>query len=365
MCKVYNLIGSLTTVKNHLHKHNITEFTSLNEVITFQKNYTDVFKQIISQHEVLITQEKNTLSADIAILANSIKTEKDNAEKYFQKEIDDLKQQLDNLILSSRKNFIARIISHFKKKTLVKQIRFREFHLDYEIAYAVRSLVESHKEKSNRHMYISSHFNDAVTKSSQGSLRELERKKRIIDEVNSCIYGALGEQKVVKELESLSDEYILINDLSLSFRTPVYNRQENEYIKSIQIDHILVTPSGIFLIETKNWSEKSLNNLNLRSPVQQVKRTNFILFKVLMEGISEHKLNLNQHHWGNRKIPIRNLIVLTKVKPKEEFQYVKILTLHELIGYIKYFESIFSFSETEEIAKYLRDYVALNKWHNT
>jgi hypothetical protein len=84
-----------------------------------------------------------------------------------------------------------------------------------------------------------------------------------------------------------------------------------------------------------------------------------------MEGVSAHKLNLNQHHWGNRKIPIRNLIVLTKVKPKEEFQYVKILTLHELIGYIKYFEPTFSSSETEEIAKYLRDYAVLNKWYNT
>ena len=149
------------------------------------------------------------------------------------------------------------------------------------------------------------------------------------------------------------------------FRRPVYNRQENDYIKSIQIDHILIAPSGIFLIETKNWSEKSLNNLNLHSPVQQVKRANFVLFKILMKGITEHTLNLNPHHWGNRKIPIRNLIVLTNLKPKEEFHYVKVLTLNELIGYIQYFEPTFPSNETEEIAKYLPNYVVLNKWHNT
>ena len=59
-------------------------------------------------------------------------------------------------------------------------------------------------------------------------LKELERKKAIIDEVNNFIYGALGEQKVVKELENLSDEYFLINDFCLSFRKPIFNRQEND-----------------------------------------------------------------------------------------------------------------------------------------
>jgi hypothetical protein len=110
---------------------------------------------------------------------------------------------------------------------------------------------------------------------------------------------------------AISDEYFLINDFSISFPTPIYNRQENDYIKSIQIDHILVTPSGIFLIETKNWSEKSLNNLSLRSPVQQIRRTSFVLFKILTEEVANYRLNLSQHHWGSRKIPIRNLIVLT------------------------------------------------------
>ncbi|MBK7290418.1 MAG: NERD domain-containing protein [Chitinophagaceae bacterium] len=86
-------------------------------------------------------------------------------------------------------------------------------------------------------------------------MTELENKQRVIDEVKNSIYGALGEHKVVKELENLSDENILINDFALTFHPAIYNRQENDYIKSIQIDHLLVTPSGIFIIETKNWSE--------------------------------------------------------------------------------------------------------------
>jgi hypothetical protein len=87
--------------------------------------------------------------------------------------------------------------------------------------------------------------------------------------------------------------------------------------------------------------------------VQQIKRSNFALFILLNEGIASKNLKIDQHHWGQRKIPIRNLIVLTNVKPSEEFQYVKILKLNELLSYIKYFKPTFSSQETQEIANYL------------
>ncbi|WP_421942390.1 nuclease-related domain-containing protein [Pedobacter sp.] len=144
-----------------------------------------------------------------------------------------------------------------------------------------------------------------------------------------------------------------MNDFDISFSPAIYNRRENDYIKSIQIDHILVAPSGIFLIETKNWSVKSLQDLNLRSPVQQIKRTNFVLFKLLNKEISNSHLSLGKHHWGDKKISIKNLIVLTNTRPKEEFQYVKIVTLNELLSYINYFKPVFSNYETKRIAEFL------------
>jgi hypothetical protein len=190
-------------------------------------------------------------------------------------------------------------------------------------------------------------------KSSSPQLQQLDRKKRIIDELNNSIYGALGEEKVVKELEKLSDEYILINNFACEFHPPIYRRQENDYIKSIQIDHVLVSPSGIFIIETKNWSRLSVNNTSLYSPVQQIKRTNFALYKMLKGEISNDRLALNKHHWGDRKIPIRNLIVLINHKPIEEFEHVKILTLNNLLGYVNYFKPSFRIGETQMITSYL------------
>lgn len=353
MCKVHNSVGCLTAVKTHLRRHNINDFNSISEVIDFQKSFSTLRQQIISKHEQLIENEKITLDTEISQLAVTIKTDKTHFENNFRSEIEELTQKLNNLSISIGLNFIQRLINFIKQWTLKRKLQSLELNLNNKVSYAVSSLVDQHQYKTNRHQYITSHFRDAVNESCLTEINMIENKKRIIDEVNNSIYGALGEHKVVKELENLSDDYILINDFALSFHPAIYNRQENDYIKSIQIDHLLITPSGIFLIETKNWSEKSLASLDLRSPVQQIKRTNFALFKILTGDISIDRVRLKQHHWGDRKIPVKNLIVLTNSKPNEEFQYVKVLTVYELLGYVKYFKPIFTNTETEAIASYL------------
>lgn len=353
MCKIYNPVGCLTAIKDHLKRHGINDFHSLQEVISFQKNFSILKQQIISDHEQLIESEKITLTADTLRLDNEINTRKTNSENSLRNEIEELTQKLAGMSISPDSGFVHKIAYHVKRCYIKRKLQYLEANLTRKVAYTVRSLVKQYKDKASRLEYITSNFRNAVNDSCRTEITVLENKQRIIEEVNNTIYGALGEQRVVKELENLSDENHLFNDFVLDFDHPIYNRQENDYIKSIQIDHLLITPAGIFLIETKNWSSKSLMNLDLRSPVQQVRRTNFALFKILSGNIANHRLRLKQHHWGQRKIPLRNLIVLTNSKPKEEFQYVKVLTVGELMGYIRYFKPTFTTMETQEIADYL------------
>jgi hypothetical protein len=353
MCRTYNTIGSLTTLKSHLNNSNIHDFKSLKEVMDFQSSYAAIRQQLISHHENLIEQEKNMLNIDLQQLETAIQTQKQQSEQQLIDDIDKLKQKLSISINKASTNFFQGIIKNLRHRNYKRKIKQKEQNFDIEVKMAISELVGNYQFKNNRYQFIASHVNEAVRQSAQHPLSELERKKAKIDELNSFIYGALGEQKVVKTLEALSDEYFLINDFAVSFSPAIYNRQENDYIKSVQIDHILVAPSGVFLIETKNWSEKSLESLSLRLPVQQIERTNFVLFKLLNSGISIYQLHLDRHHWGEKKISIRNLIVLTKTKPNEEFQYVKILTLNELLNYVNYFKPIFSNAETQRIAEFL------------
>lgn len=350
MCKVYNSIGCLTAIKSHLREHHLNEFKSVNELISFQKSYSTARQQIISHHSFLIEQERNTLREEIQQLTACIVNKKDDLKKPLQSEFEKLKHRLNYLPPVYPNNFQP-LIHHLKKAGIKTRIWYSQLTSKFKIWYAARQHITAFNEKNNRYQYLLSHFEEAVNKSSLLQVRELERKKNIIDELSSTILGALGEQKVVREIEQLSDDYILINDFTCAFDRPIYNRQENDYIKSIQIDHLLVSPAGIFIIETKNWSERSLNNLSLRSPVEQIKRTNFALFRILAGGNTH--FTLRKHHWGTRKIPLRNLIVLINHKPREEFQHVKVLTLNELLGYIEYFNRSFSYEEIQSIANYL------------
>lgn len=350
MCRTYNKIGSLTALKLHLKENNIHDFSSLKEVINFQKSYAIIRQQLISKHENLIEQEKNMLSLELPNLEIAIETQRQQSVKRFTIEIDKLKQQLNISSNNASTNFIQKLAIGLRQFYYKIKIKRKEHNFDIEVKMSINKLVEDYQVKSNRYQFITLDFSEAVKQSAQYQLSELDRKKTTIDNLNSFIYGALGEQKVAKTLETLSDDYFLINDFAVSFSPAIYNRQENDYIKSIQIDHILVGPTGIFLIETKNWSEKSLKNLSLRSPVDQVKRASFALFYLLNNESSNFHLRLNRHHWGNKKIPIKNLIVLTNTKPKEEFQYVKILTINELLTYLNYFKPIFSYTETKRIA---------------
>lgn len=345
MCKIYNSVGCLRVINSHLKIHNINDFKSLEELINFQKSYSSKRLQIISENEFIINNEKIALNSEIILLNNSIKIKKDQVEQQLRSDIEKLRRQLEN-ITSADINWIKEFVNYFKRNSLKTMIRINELSLNSKVKYSVRNSSKILEQKNNRFLYIDCNFRDAVNESSQSELKNIDRIKSVIDEISNSIVGALGEQKVVEELEYLSDEYILINDFNCSFYKPIYYRKENDYIKSVQIDHILIAPSGIFLIETKNWNKNSLNNPILRSPVHQIHRANFTLFRIVSE------LTLN-HFWGTRKIPIRNLIVMINQKPIEEFQYVKILTLKELLGYINYFKPCFSQKETEKIAHHL------------
>ena len=129
--------------------------------------------------------------------------------------------------------------------------------------------------------------------------------------------GWAGEQQVSKLLSrSLSDEYLLLNDIHLRN-------------SSGDIDHIVLGPSGVFVLETKNWNGditchgdvwQRAGKPNFKSsPSFQVKRNaskikhiidsspSLNLARACVEGIvvfTNHHANL---HLNNPTVPILKL----------------------------------------------------------
>ena len=352
MCKIYNTIGALNDIQYHLDYHHIDEFTSVHELMNFQINYHSTEQQIILIHTHQIEKEKNALEKEINKLNNSISTKKYVIQRLLRKRLLNLYQQIEDLPVPDSK-VVPVFKDYYFNLIIWLQIWYTQITSPFKVFFIIQGLNTFLLKKSKRFNYISTNFTDAVNQSSLSDLQKLRQKKIITDQINNSIYGAIGEQKVVNILKNLSDDYILINDFRYSFQPPLYYHRENVYIKSIQIDHLLVSPSGIFIIETKNWSEQSINNPKIFSPVKQINRTNFALFKILTDKVTKSNLNMLNHHWENRKIAIKNIIVFINNKPKEEFNFIKILSLTELLPYIKYFKPGFTHDETQVISDVL------------
>src|SRR6478672_5723338 len=105
MCKVYNSVGSLSAIKKRLRLHNINDFSSINDLIAFQRGYSSSRQQIISHQEALVNQEKITLTSEILELENLILARKEGCEREFRKEVRQLKQELFDLSTSGKNIF--------------------------------------------------------------------------------------------------------------------------------------------------------------------------------------------------------------------------------------------------------------------
>ena len=287
-------IESLKRLKETLHSHGIYRFNSIGEINGFLRQYES---------------EKKAIPVTVR--------------KSIDEEIKNLEKATKKAIEIRDKNIFNKVFCYFKTRKLIK----------------------------NRAALVNN-YEAAVLKRSSDAYRELEFIKETVESLYSTIAGAVGENAVVSELKKLSDKYYLINDFSLNFNPPIFNKRENDRIYSIQIDHLLVCQSGIFVLETKNWSVKSIENIDLRSPVEQIRRTSFALFVFLN---SDKNKGLARNHWGSKKIPIRSIIVMTNKAPKSDFQHVKVLPLEKLNGFVKYFDEILNETEVENIFNYLND----------
>ncbi|MBK0370907.1 nuclease-related domain-containing protein [Flavobacterium agrisoli] len=352
MCVTFNKIGSLKEIEYHLKENKISDLHSIDDLQSFYRNYSNYRNKIISHHNVLIYDEKKSLEKEISELETKFLNITEYFEKQKRENLEKSYSNIENLPKVNNNPFLI-IKDYYLNLMIWLEIWFIPIIYFFKYNYAIRCDEKHISNKKKRYDFITYKFDQAVIQSGEIELMEIDKKYHLIDFLKNYIYGAIGEEKVSAVLGNLSDDYILINDFCNSFKKVIRNPNESDFIKSIQVDHLVVSPSGIFLIETKNWSENSINNIDLHSPIMQVKRSNYALFKILNDEQNKSLLNLKKHHFGKKKIPIKNIVVFINNKPKEEFQFVKILILDDLLSYIKYFEPIFSVEETRSIANFL------------
>lgn len=191
MCRVYNTIGCLNTIQFHLVKNNIDEFNSLNELISFQKNYHINRQKIISDHTSIVEKEKIILQKELSELSLGVSKRKKNLKEELKEKLEYYNQEIENLPQTNSK-IIPIIKDYWMNLVLCTKFWLIQFIVYFKIAIFMYRAKKLLSKKTKRFEYISENFQDAVKESSIYDLQVFERKKEIIENLNNTIYGAIG-----------------------------------------------------------------------------------------------------------------------------------------------------------------------------
>ena len=157
--------------------------------------------------------------------------------------------------------------------------------------------------------------------------------------------GEKGEQKIARILNKLkTEDYEVINDLLLS---------DGKY--STQIDHLIVSIYGIFVIETKNYSGWIFGNEKSTFWTQVVYNKKFKFRNPIKQNISH--VNAVKHILDGYKISFYPIVVFVgNAELKKISCNIPVIYESELLSTIigKSIDVHLSHSEKDEIAKKLR-----------
>ena len=354
MTIVEGQVETLKKLKHSLAELGLSEFESIGQINNFLQNYNAEIRDLPSRVNRELETETADIKASYVTLKSTLNELLEELNSKHNLQLLALEQKKRLLSGRKAKNFLARVgldlvIIFYSYKSRHLAAGFKKT-LHRRTRDTRKKLKEIQKNLEN----IASNKESILAEREQDRLDALNYRKQALDDLYPVIAGAVGEHAVVRALSELPNDYYLINDYTVHFNPPILNKKSGEHIFSIQIDHVLLCGAGVFLLETKNWSLSSVENLDLRSPVEQILRSSYATFVLLNSESGSQALRLKSHHWGAKKIPIRNVIVMTNEKPSGEFKHVKVVALKDLIGYLKFFDPVLASEEIESIFEYLR-----------
>jgi hypothetical protein len=173
--------------------------------------------------------------------------------------------------------------------------------------------------------------------------RRVEGARRIVKGVEALAHSgvlanAIAERAVIRTLSTLPDDFVLINDLHLSTNQDI--PFEDSYLKTAQLDHLLVGPTGLYAIETRNWSSTVAADGDEADPVLQVTRASFLCSRILKDA-------------GCNQI-VRSVVACGGAPPtRSGGAHVAIMPTARLLAYVQYGPSLVSVQQIADVCRIL------------
>jgi hypothetical protein len=266
MARIHGISGSTQYLLKGAKPIHGKKLATLEEITHFQSNY----EQILAEAEITVTKQQDeiilSLCHDEARLDSQLKEGIALRTVEVDAHIHEMDMKVKNVA-----GFFPRLGYQIHYWIAIS---LRSHRINSPFSGTLRDLHDVQSQK-NRHITNKPH----VVRSECKNITDTQ--KFLIDNT-SFLVGAMGEEHVISVLSQLTNEYHILNDVNLHFRRYIYWKARNEHIKTCQIDHIVIGPTGVFLLETKNWKtsdvEKKSDDLK-----HQVQRAGYALWYYLKD----------------------------------------------------------------------------------
>lgn len=306
--RIHGTSGSTKVLLNGMKPINGKKLTTIKEIYHFQKNYENILAEtkIAARNqqeqrlaELMSAEEKLGNQLEAGIARRTIEVDQHISM------INDKIQNSDNLF----KKMIFQIQYWLEVNSRTSKIHKPFSGLSNEVR-----LVKNRKETLIQYK----------EKNIQNECNKVSDSYKFLEQNKSFLIGAQGEELVIKTLSQLTADYHILNDVNLQFKPPIYWKEKKNYILSSQIDHIVVGPTGIFLIETKKWKQSDVERKN-EDLIFQVRRSNYALWRYLIN-----------YYRRKEKLKIWNVVVSTQKSDSNRKlnDFINIISPDELPWYI-------------------------------
>ena len=155
---------------------------------------------------------------------------------------------------------------------------------------------------------------------------------------SATLANAIAERTVIRTLSTLTDEFVLINDLHLHSEHDL--PFEGGYLKTAQLDHLLIGPAGIYAIETRSWSRTAIAAGEEADPILQVAKGSFLCTHILKDE-------------GCGQI-VRSIVASEGAVPtRSGGAHVAIVPAARLLAYIQYGPRLMSVQDIADVCRIL------------
>jgi hypothetical protein len=322
MARIHGISGSTRVLLNGIQPISGEKPATFNEISSFYDNYfairTEIKKIAAKQQDELIA----SLSARESYLVN-----------WIAEDIARRKSERDAHILDLHRQITE------NKSLLKKTGYFLRYIWATIIAYqsinpspgALQELLNTRTRKTKTNTYRLYAIEEAC--------KEVDLGRKYLNDNYPFYLGAQGEEHVIRILSQLPDDYHVFNDVYLDFRIDARFKKIVKHVETCQIDHVVIGPTGLFLLETKNWQtlEREWKSEKLK---HQVHRANHALRSYLKE------------HCG--LVPWLQTVIVSVNSNQSGCKidkYTEIVSPEQLCNYIKNRKTVFSCDKIDKMVR--------------